>query len=236
MSFDVYSHDLSSEELPLNLNKILSGHSVAEDLYLLDLQSKVQRRRIHTMCSLFLFVAAHTLCIALCIASIIGHPLQMAETEEFRSLPFFIALTHSLSLHSLTLIDPNRHRHARLIHAAVLSYCYGFVVSFVCVPSLVLIVMKDLKVPELIPLILAVLLVIDYILFVLSIFLSALGLHQALHHIEGSETDTAFSRLPTVWKAAFITSWVTSVVVIVSSCAASCKFRLFQKLESSFFM
>ena len=42
----------------------------------------------------------------------------------------------------------------------MLSYYHGFVVSFVCIPSLLLIVMKDLKVPELIPLILAVLLAI----------------------------------------------------------------------------
>ena len=123
----------------------------------------------------------------------------------------------------------NRHEHAALIHAAVLSYCYGFVVSLVCVPSLVIIVMKDLKVPELIPLILAILLILDYILFVLSVFLSALGLHQALEHIHGSRTETTFSRLPAVWKAAFVTSWSTSMLVIACVCVLSCKFQLLHK-------
>ena len=128
-----------------------------------------------------------------------------------------------------------RHEHAALIHAAVLSYCYGFVVSLVCFPSLVIIVMKDLKVPELIPLVMAILLILNYILFVLSILLSSIGLHQALQQIAGSDKESTFSRLPGIWKAAFIISWITSILVIISSCVASCKFRLFQKLESSLF-
>ena len=117
----------------------------------------------------------------------------------------------------------NRHEDAKMIHVAVISYLFGYIIIFIAVPTLSFIYVSKPNISEAIPWTFIIFLIMDYLLFILIFVLSAIGLNQSLRTIHNSDTITAYSSLPFVWKSAFMTSWITSTLMMIGASVLSCK-------------
>eukprot|EP01084_Bolivina_argentea_P209134 356303_1 len=125
-----------------------------------------------TLIRILTFIIVNVTCIILCVCALYGHPLKMKDTEL--------------------------HHHAVMIHVAVISYLFVFLISCICFPILIIIWMKKLKVSEAIVWTLGIFLILDCVMVILTWLISFIGLHQSFEFIHGSTTETTYSNLPVV--------------------------------------